>query len=65
LSKRMIAAWRSGNLVSFAGFARVAVTNQQELMKNAHGRRRQRAAAQNITSHETWTESACVCVEFV
>ena len=65
LSKRIIAAWRSGNLVSFAGFAKVAVTNQQESMKKAYGHRAPKGGAQNITSYGARVESACVCVEFV
>jgi hypothetical protein len=63
--KGATAPWRSGNLVSFAGFAKVAVTNQQELMKKAYGHRPPKRGAQNITSYGTRVESACVCVEFV
>ena len=67
--KRVIATWRSGNPVRFAGFAKVAVTNQQESMKKAYGHRAPKGGAQNITSYGTSygtrVESACVCVEFV
>ena len=35
------------------GFAKVAVTSQQELMKNAHGHRRVRAGVRKDTSHGT------------
>ena len=64
LSKRVTAPLRSGNLVRLAGFAKVAVTNQQESMKEAYGHRAPKGGAQNITSYGARVESVCVCVEF-